>query len=237
MRPGRPARGPCARQAAHGASYAAVVLAAVLATAGMAGCGDSGAAPQRTSSVASTVTATSTAPPHTAAQGPAAQWASGLCAALAAWEASVRVQVAQPGATPTVAGQSPSERLRAEVRARLNGVAEATDQLRSELKQLGAPGTTGGTAVKEELSALSARLKASVAELQSMATEPVSGVGRLKAQAAKARDIVSTALADVRQALDHVESVDPGGEVSAALASAPACQALRHEQSSGTPTG
>jgi len=123
------------------------------------------------------------------------------------------------------------------VRARLNGVAEATDQLRSELKQLGAPRSAGGTAVKEELSALSARLEAPVAELQSMATEPVSGVGRLTAQAARVRDIVSTALADVRHAVDHVRSVDPGGEVSTALASAPACQVLRHEQSSGTPSG
>src|SRR4051812_32244733 len=110
MRPERAARGPCARQTAHGASYAAVALAAVLAAGGLAGCGGSRAAPQHTGGVSSsTVTATSTAPPHTAAQGPAAQWASGLCAALAAWEASVRVQVAQPGATPTVAGQSPSE--------------------------------------------------------------------------------------------------------------------------------
>ena len=107
----------------------------------------------------------SSTPPPASAEGPAAQWASGLCAALAAWEASVRTQVTRPGPTPTVTGQSPSERLRGEVRARLNGVAEATDQLRSELEQLGAPGTAAGTAVKEELSGLSARLKAHVADL------------------------------------------------------------------------
>jgi hypothetical protein len=235
MRPARAARGP--REGAHGPPYAAAALVAVLVAGGVAGCAGSGAAPPRSTSASSAAPPAPTSPaspPATAAQGPAAQWASGLCAALAAWEASVRVQVTRPGPTPTVTGQSPSERLRGEVRARLNGVAEATDQLRSELERLGAPSTASGTAVKEELSALSARLRAHIAELQAMAAAPVSGVGELQAQASKVRDIVSTALADVQQSVNRVKSLDPAGELSTALASAPACQVLRHEQSSGT---
>ena len=70
-----------------------------------------------------------------------------------------------------------------------------------------------------------------------MATAPVSGVEQLQAQAAKVRDIVSTALADVQRTIDRVKSLDPAGELSTALASAPACRVLRHEQSSGTPSG
>ena len=238
MRPGRAARGARRpRKGAPGPSYAAAALVAVLAAGGAAGCGGSGATPQQTASASSSAAPTTSTAPPSSAQGPAAQWASGLCAALAAWEASVREQVTRPGPTPTVTGQSPSERLRGEVRARMNGLAEATDQLRSELEQLGAPGTAAGTAVKAELSGLSARLEAHVAELKSMATAPVSGVGELQAQAAKIRDIVTTALADVQQTVDRVKSLDPAGELSTALASAPACQVLRHEQSSGTPSG
>ena len=233
----RPACATRLRKAAHGSPYAAAALVAVLAVGGVAGCGGTGAAPPQTASVSSSVAPpTSSSPPAAVAQGPAARWASGLCATLAAWEASVRAQVVHPGATPTVTGQSPSERLRGEVRARLNGVAEATDQLRSELERLGAPSTAAGTAVGKELSALSARLEAHVAELQAMAAAPVSGVGRLQEQAATVRDIVSTALADVEQGVDRVKSLDTGGELSAALDSAPACQVLRHEQSSGTPS-
>jgi len=240
MRPARAARGP--REGAHVAPYAAAALVAVLVAGGVAGCAGSDAAPPQdaggSSAVSSTSTPpTSTSPPATAAQGPAAQWASGLCAALAAWEASVRVQVTRPSPTPTVTGQSPSERLRGEVRARLNGVAEATDQLRSELERLGAPSTAAGTAVKEEMSALSARLRAHIAELQAMAAAPVSGVGQLQAQAAKVRDIVSTALTDVQHSVDRVKGLDPAGELSTALASTPACRVLRDEQSSGTPSG
>jgi hypothetical protein len=237
MRSARAAHGARPRRRGHGPSYAAAALVAVLAAGGVVGCGGSGAAPQQTGSVSSSaVPTTSTSPPATAV-GPAAQWASGLCAALAAWEASVRVQVTRPEATPTVTGQSPSERLRGEVRARLNGVAEATDQLRAELEQLGAPGTAAGAAVQKELSGLSDRLKAHIAELEAMATAPVSSAGELRAQAAKVRDIVSTSLADVQQTVDRVKSLDPAGELSTALASAPACQVLRHEQSSGTPSG
>jgi hypothetical protein len=237
MPPAGAARGAPTRKGALGASYAAAALVAVLAAGGLAGCGGSGAAPKQTGSVSSTAAPTSSTAPPAAAEGPAAQWASGLCAALAAWEASVRTRVTRPGPTPTVTGQSPSERLRGEVRARLNGVAEATDQLRSELEQLGAPGTAAGSAVKEELSALSARLKAHVADLEAMAAAPVSGVGQLQEQAAKVRDIVSTGLADVQRTIDRVKSLDPAGELSTALASTPACQVLRHEQSSGTPSG
>ena len=69
-----------------------------------------------------------------------------------------------------------------------------------------------------------------------MAAAPVGGVGELHAQAAKVRDTVSTALADVQQTVGRVKSLDPAGELSTALASAPACQVLRHEQSSGTPS-
>ena len=233
----RPARAAPTRRGADGPSYAAAALVAVLAAGGLAGCGGSGAAPQQTGSASSTAAPPSSTPPPASAEGPAAQWASGLCAALAAWEASVRTQVTRPGPTPTVTGQSPSERLRGEVRARLNGVAEATDQLRSELEQLGPPGTAAGAAVTKELSGLSARLKGHIAELEAMATAPVSGVGQLQEQAAKVRDIVSTALADVQRTVDRVKSLDPAGELSTALASAPACQVLRHEQSSGTPSG
>ena len=164
-------------------------------------------------------------------------WANRFCAALAGWEASVRVQVSRPEPTPSVAGQSPAERLRGEVRARLNGVAEATDQLLSDLRATGVPTTGAGTAVESELSSLAAQLKADVSHLQAMATAPVGGLDELRAQAAEVHDVVTGALTEVQQSIDRIKALDPGGELSSALASAPACRILRSGMASGTPSG
>jgi hypothetical protein len=70
-----------------------------------------------------------------------------------------------------------------------------------------------------------------------MATAPVSSMDELQAQAAKVRTIAATARQDVQRSVDRVKSLEPAGELSTALASAPACRVLRREQSSGTPTG
>jgi hypothetical protein len=164
-------------------------------------------------------------------------WANRFCAALAGWEASVRVQVSRPEPTPSVAGQSPAERLRGEVRARLNGVAEATDQLLSDLRATGVPSTGTGTAVESELSSLAAQLKADVSHLQAMATAPVGGLGELRAQAAEVHDVVTGALTEVQQSIDRITALDPGGELSSALASAPMCRILRSGMASGSPSG
>jgi hypothetical protein len=163
-------------------------------------------------------------------------WANRFCAALAGWEASVRVQVSRPEPTPSVAGQSPAERLRGEVRARLNGVAEATDQLLSDLRATGVPTAGAGSAAESELSSLAAQLKADVSHLQAMATAPVGGIDQLRAQAAEVRDVVTGALTEVQQSIDHIKALDPGGELSSALASAPACQTLHSGTASGTPS-
>ena len=160
------------------------VLVAALAAGGVTACGGSGPAPGAGAKTPATATASSvpTSPTVPTAPGTsptvggeAMAWANRFCAALAGWEASVRVQVSRPEPTPSVAGQSPAERLRGEVRARLNGVAEATDQLLSDLRATGVPSTGAGTAVESELSSLAARLKADVAHLQAMATAPVGG--------------------------------------------------------------
>jgi len=102
-----------------------------------------------------------------------------------------------------VAGQSPAERLRGEVRARLNGVAEATSQLLSDLRAAGEPTTGAGAAVGSELSSLVAQLKADVSQLQAMATAPVGGLDELRAQAAEVHDVVTGALTEVQQSIDE----------------------------------
>jgi chromosome segregation ATPase len=143
----------------------------------------------------------------------------------------------RPDPTPTATGQAAAERLRNEARARLNAVEKATDRLRSDLKKLGPPKTGAGAAISTELSSLSDRLRSSVNELRSMATAPVSSMDELQAQAAQVRTIAATARQDLRRSVDRVKSLEPAGELSTALASAPACRVLRREQSSGTPTG
>ena len=247
MRPTPTARrsGPAGR--ARGCAGRAVVpvLVAVLAAGGVAACGGSGPAPGGAARTPATATASSvptstvpTAPGTSPTVGDEAMaWANRFCAALAGWEASVRVQVSRPEPTPSVAGQSPAERLRGEVRARLNGVAEATDQLLSDLRATGVPTTGAGSAVESELSGLAAQLKADVSHLQAMATAPVGGIDQLRAQAAEVRDVVTGALTEVQQSIDHIRALDPGGELSSALASAPACRTLHSGMASGAPSG
>lgn len=234
MRPIRPVTG---RSPGRRTSYAAAALAVVLAGSAVAGCGGSATTPQQTGG--GSTSASSTAPgvtPSSSPAGAAAAWAAGFCGALAGWETSVRTQVTRPPATPTVAGQSPSERLRGEVRARLNGVAEATDQLLTDLHDVGPPRTGAAQEAAKELSALEARLRTSVDTLRAMVTKPVGDVSSLKAQAAQIKDIVRSALADVQQTVGRIQALDPSGELSGALASDPACRSLRHEMSSGTPS-
>ena len=245
MRPSPTARrsGPAGRARGRAGRALIPVLVAALAAGGVTACGGSGTAPDGAAKTLATATASSVPTSPTApgtsptVGGEAMAWANRFCAALAGWEASVRVQVSRPGPTPSVAGQSPAERLRGEVRARLNGVAEATDQLLSDLRATGVPTTGAGTAVESELSSLAAQLKADVSHLQAMATAPVGGLDELRAQAAEVHDVVTGALTEVQQSIDRITALDPSGELSSALASAPMCRILRSGMASGTPSG
>ena len=245
MRPSPTARrsGPAGRARGRAGAVVVPVLVAALAAGGVTACGGSGTAPDGSAKTLATATASSvpTSPTATGTSptvgGEAIAWANRFCAALAGWEASVRVQVSRPGPTPSVAGQSPAERLRGEVRARLNGVAEATDQLLSDLRATGVPTTGAGTAVESELSSLAAQLKADVSHLQAMATAPVGGLDELRAQAAEVHDVVTGALTEVQQSIDRITALDPSGELSSALASAPMGRILRSGMASGTPSG
>ena len=246
MRPTPTARhtGPAGRTRGRAASAVVPVLVAALAAGGVTACGGSGPAqggartPATATASASSVPTSPTAPGSgPTVGGEAMAWANRFCAALAGWEASVRVQVSRPEPTPSVAGQSPAQRLRGEVRARLNGVAEATDQLLSDLRATGVPTTGAGTEVENELSSLAAQLKADVSHLQAMATAPVGGIGELRAQAAEVHDVVTGALTAVQQSIDRITAMDSSGELSSALASAPMCQVLRSGMASGTPSG
>ena len=250
MRPSPTARrsAPAGRARGRAGRAAVPVLVAALAAGGVAACGGSGPAPGGATKTPATATATAssaeTSPtvptaPGTSptAGGEATAWANRFCAALAGWEASVHVQIGRPEPTPSVAGQSPAQRLRGEVRARLNGVAEATNQLLSDLRATGVPTTGAGTAVESELSRLAAQLKADLSHLQAMATAPVGGLDELRAQAAEVHDVVTGALTEVQQSIDRITALDPGGELSSALASTPMCQILRSGMASGTPSG
>jgi len=247
MRPSPTARRCGAAGRARGRAGRAVVpvLVAALAAGGVTACSGSGQAPGGAARTPATATATASSVPTSPAVpgtsptvgGEAMAWANRFCAGLAGWEASVRVQVSRPEPTPSVAGQSPAERLRGEVRARLNGVAEATDQLLSDLRATGVPTTGAGKAVESELSSLAAQLKADVSHLQAMATAPVGGLGELRAQAAEVHDVVAGALTEVQQSVDRIAGLDPGGELSSALASAPMCEVLRSGMASGAPSG
>lgn len=237
--------GPPGRAKGRAGRAMVPVLVAALAAGGVTACGGSGQAPggavrtpatATASSVPSSPTAPTTAGTSPAVGGEAMAWANRFCAALAGWEASMRVQVSRPEPTPSVAGQSLAERLRGEVRARLNGVAEATDQLLSDLRATGVPTTGAGTAVERELTHLAAQLEADVSHLRAMATAPVGGIDQLRAQAAEVHDVVTGALTEVQQSIDRIKALDPGGELSSALASAPMCRILRSGMASGAPS-
>src|SRR5437667_10284402 len=97
----------------------------------------------------------------------AADWADGLCSALASWSTSVRAE------TTSLKGNVTESSLKSASAE----VTKATDKLESDLKGLGTPDTESGKKARETLDTLAGQLKTDAQTIDNAGKE-VSGTNR-----------------------------------------------------------
>jgi hypothetical protein len=150
----------------------------------------------------------------------AADWADGLCSALATWSTSVRSE------TTSLKGNVTESSLKSASAE----VTKATDKLESDLKALGTPDTESGKKARENLDTLAGQLKTDAQTIDD-AVKEVSGTS----SALKAVSTVSATLVtvgdQVRTALISIQQLDTKGELEKAFRSSEECKKLSKQGS------
>ena len=145
---------------------------------------------------------------------PTDEWAEGFCNAITTWTDSLQ--------SVTEQFSSPSSLSTSALEDAANDVKSSTGTLVDDLRELGAPDTESGQAVKDSIDELSTTLESEVANIQS-AADGVSGLTGLPS----AISSITTSLAAMGTAfastLQALESADAKGELQTALEDSPAC--------------
>lgn len=154
------------------------------------------------------------------------QWAGQVCTSLDKWRSSITSLASVSGATLD----------RDTLREKLTDAQVATEQLITDLKNIGAPETTSGTKLKQQLEASGDQLDSSYENLKSgaqKALDATSTVDFLRNLAALAPDFqkllneVSTTIETLQSSNVAGDSVD---EVRQGFENAESCKKLRSEQ-------
>ncbi len=152
-------------------------------------------------------------------------WASSVCTSLADWQSSITA----------LADVSGGELTKESLGEKLDTAETATEQLITELKDLGPPDLEAGDALKQQLDAAADGLESSYQSLKAGAQEALdagSPAAFLQALAAlapefqKLLDQVRTTVTDLENA-DVIEEAKT--ELQQAFADAESCQALKSE--------
>jgi len=145
---------------------------------------------------------------------PTAAWASGFCSAVTDWTNELQ--------TITSQFSDPSNLSQDGLESAAGDLRDATDTLVSDLKDLGAPDTDSGEAVKSSLDSLSTTLETETAEIEETA-QGVSSITQLPG----AISTISASLASLgtafSQTLQSIDNADVGGELQTALEDSPEC--------------
>ncbi len=153
-------------------------------------------------------------------------WADSVCSSIATWRSSIT----------SLADVSEGTLSRDALRERLDDAQAATEELVTELKDLGPPDTEAGDELEQELDAAADDLETSYENLQAGAEEALdtdSPTDFLRALADLAPDF-QTLLTSIATTIDTLESTDVAGEssdeVRQAFEDSDECQALRSEE-------
>jgi methyl-accepting chemotaxis protein len=175
----------------------------LLATASLvflvAGCGSSGGG--------STTTTTSASATQT--------WASGVCSAITTWQAAIKSAAASVTSDPTKNG----------LQAAAADAKSATENLSSDLKGLGKPGTQAGQQAKDSLDQLSTDLQQGATTIGS-AVEGVSSVSDALSAAPTVTDTLKTMQTQIKTTIKDIQGLDAKGELKNAFANSAACDSL-----------
>jgi hypothetical protein len=153
-------------------------------------------------------------------------WADSVCTSIADWRSSIT----------SLADVSEGGLSRDSLRERLDDAQAATEELVTELNDLGPPDTEAGDELERELDAAAANLETSYENLQTGAEDALdsdSPTDFLRALADLAPDF-QTLLTSIATTIDTLESTDVAGEssdeVRQAFEDSDECQALRSEE-------
>jgi membrane protein implicated in regulation of membrane protease activity len=148
----------------------------------------------------------------------AESWANDVCSSLSTWVTDVDEAVS----SVADAGLAIDEE---DVDEAVDQVADATDELAEDLEELGPPETEGSEEARSELESLTTTLRTEV-ETVRQAVDSDSGTAEL---ASTVTASISTASADVSSTLEHLEGVDPGGELEDGFENADECDSFRDQ--------
>jgi hypothetical protein len=154
------------------------------------------------------------------------EWAGDVCTSLSDWRSSIE-------SLATVSGGSLN---RDDLRQKLSDAQVATEQLITDLKDIGPPDTESGTQLKQQLQDSADQLQQSYENLKAQAQEALdadSATAFLQGLAKLAPDFQNL-LNETASTLDTLESSDVAGsssdEIKQAFDDADSCQALRSQQ-------
>jgi hypothetical protein len=147
------------------------------------------------------------------------QWANDFCTSVGDWREEVEdaaSDLADPGALDE---QTLDEAVRQAV--------SATDDLLSDLGELGPPETEAGEQIEAELNDLEDVLRARASKARKALEQGASSVGDAFARLATLASELSASATAVKQTIADIRMLDPAGEVEQALRDSDACEGLR----------
>jgi hypothetical protein len=153
-----------------------------------------------------------------------ADWADGVCSAINTWTGSLT------SAADSLKDSGLSED---SLKSAADDVESATDQLESDLQDLGRPNTPAGQQAKDAVDQLSSQLKTDIDSIKST-VDGVSGVADVAAAAATVSDTAETMKTQVASTAASLEQLDASAqaELQAAFQQSTACQQLSSSSSS-----
>lgn len=148
----------------------------------------------------------------------AESWANDVCSSLSTWLTEVDEAVQ----SLTEGGLSTEEE---DIRAAIDRLGEATDELANDLEELGPPETEGGEQARSELESLAATLRSEVETVQQSVD---SDDGALSVTSTVSTSM-STAAGAVQSTFEDLEGADPGGELQDGFENADECDSFRDQ--------
>jgi hypothetical protein len=156
---------------------------------------------------------------------PPKQWTGGLCTSLDAWRGVAVDGADQLKASLSGAQQVSLKDARRALAAYLADVADATEQARQDIKDLGAPDTPHGRKIERRLVKLFGELHGDVDGLQRRASKMSTTKKQLALRQVRSiQSDVNGVFDTFSEEFQHMKRLDAGRKIDKAFAASEACQ-------------
>ncbi len=147
------------------------------------------------------------------------QWAKGVCSSIEDWITSIQ---------DTVSSLSDADSIEDAVDTASTSIQDATNQLGSDLGDLGVPQTKDAKKADQALTKLDKQLEKDVQSIEDSLADPGSGAVEIAATFADIGTTIQKAINQVRSAGESLSGLNRSGELQKALKSSPACKSLKN---------